>query len=188
MKLHTILELLDPEAFAARIPDELQFADEILDYIEQHTKEIGLQEKIAEGSSRVVYKVDDDVVMKIAKNSAGLLQNKNEIITYKRLANTEMLAPILGSYSIQGLSILLMAYAKPISQQQFEKLLGLSWHNFQVLLSFGKDGGNLMMRRILSLHKAGIEDLQHLDSWGMYNNRLVILDYGLDSETAIKHY
>ena len=36
-------------------------------------------ERISSGSSRIVYKINDEKVLKLAKNTKGLEQNKNEI-------------------------------------------------------------------------------------------------------------
>ena len=78
-------------------------------------------QKIASGSARVVYKVDDEKVLKIAKNRKGLAQNSVEseyyLDSYDICAKTFEADP--KDYYVE------MEFAKKISPSRFKQITGI---------------------------------------------------------------
>ena len=92
-------------------------------YIDSHL------EKIGTGSSRIVYRVDDEKVLKLAKNRKGLAQNEEEIS--KSLYDTDLFANLYESdedcYWIE------MEIAKKIKPSDVKRIYGVS---FDIIIDF----------------------------------------------------
>ena len=96
--------------------------------------------KIGQGSSREIYKVDDEKVLKVAKNKKGILQNESEGDWYKQYYS--IVAKVFDSdddnYFIE------MELAKKVTDKRFEELVGISltdlkyFLNKMILLDNGK--------------------------------------------------
>lgn len=70
--MQIITEMAYPSAFSFKELNELRTYAAKKRYLESHL------EKIGTGSSRIVYRVDDEKVIKLAKNRKGLAQNEVE--------------------------------------------------------------------------------------------------------------
>jgi len=80
--------------------------------------------RIAAGSSRIVYAVDEEKVLKVAKNSKGLAQNLEEISVGSDYISPDILAKVFDS-SEDG-KFLEMERADKITAKDFERLVGVS--------------------------------------------------------------
>ena len=67
-----LLEVEFPEDFSISEFDSMMSLNERKKYCEKHLKFLG------EGSSRIVYEIDDYTVLKLAKNVKGIEQNRVE--------------------------------------------------------------------------------------------------------------
>lgn len=112
-------EFLDekyPEEFSFKELEDIRSYSGKLKYAEKHLQ------KLASGSARVVYKVDDNKVLKIAKNKKGLAQNQVEAQGY--LQQYEIVAQIFDTddndYWIE------MEFARRLSKPEFKKITGVS--------------------------------------------------------------
>lgn len=101
-------------------------------YCDENLKRISGQ-----GSSRIVYKIDNEKVLKLAKNEAGIAQNKTEIKWGKDSNYTSILAHTFDNHP-DGFWVE-MELAKPINSEIFNSLLGykleqlclfLKWYYF----------------------------------------------------------
>lgn len=85
---------------------------------------------IGNGSSRMVFQIDDETCLKLAKNKKGIAQNKEEI----RIASDNFISYIPkvfnGSDEENGLWIITQ-YVIPAKPQDFEELLGISFENIK---------------------------------------------------------
>ncbi len=99
---------------------------------------------ISEGSSRVVYKIDNQKVLKLAKNDAGIAQNKTEIKWGKNKKYTPILAHTFDNHPA-GLWVE-MELAKMASQEKIINLLGYNLSQLCLFLKakyFGSKGNTI---------------------------------------------
>ena len=92
--------------------------------------------KIASGSGRTVFKVDETKVLKIAKNKKGLAQNNVESERY--LQNYDLVARVFDTddhdFWVE------MELAKKVGKSRFEQLTGISIDDLQSYLRFRSYG------------------------------------------------
>jgi hypothetical protein len=95
-------------------------------------------EKLGSGSARVVYKVDNQKVLKIAKNKKGIAQNSVEAEGY--LQNYDIVARVFDTdrddFWVE------MEWAKKLSQKRFEQLTGLKIESVTNYLIYKKSYQN----------------------------------------------
>jgi len=87
-----------------------------LAYVDSHLQKIG------SGSARTVYKVDDEKVLKVAKNKKGLAQNRVE--SDYSLQNYGAIARVFDTSEKD--IFLEMEYAKRLKPTEFKKIVGYS--------------------------------------------------------------
>lgn len=144
---------------------------EILDYCKYRLPCIGY------GTGRVVFRLDTDNVIKIAINSFGISQNKNEI---KANNLYTCFAPI--RKKSEDCKWLTAQYFEKAKSKDFEDILGC---NFEETLSFLKGEKEIEAPRfLLEIKRAvtdGLTDYSDISAWGKTpdGKELVILDYGL---------
>lgn len=89
-------------------------------------------QKLASGSSRVVYKVDEEKVLKIAKNKKGLAQNSTEsdysLQNYYKDTVARVFETSDDNYWVE------MELAKKVSPKRFQELVGVSLKDIQDIL------------------------------------------------------
>ncbi len=105
-----------PERFNKQEFNSIKSFQGKLDYAVRHLK------KIASGSARVVFMVDDGIALKIAKNKKGLAQNKVEADKY--LQNYDITAKVYDSD--KNHFWLEMELAKKLTPTRFKNLTGVS--------------------------------------------------------------
>jgi len=121
-----------PEAFSFEEFNAIRSYAKKLKYANTHLQ------KISSGSARVVYKIDNEKVIKIAKNKKGLAQNNIEadwsIQKYPIVAKTfdiaEGLTEGIGPFWVE------MELAKKMTPNRFKQLSGLTKDDVQNYLSY----------------------------------------------------
>ena len=133
---------------------------------------------IGSGSSREVYDLENGYVVKVAKNKAGIEQNRAE---YYISANDSsgIFAKVIEASSDYGL--LIMRKAKKIKDIRFV------WNYF--------NAGNKHefyesphMQRLKNKYKLLLGDFEKASSWGIIKGRPVIIDYGFTRYVERKYY
>jgi hypothetical protein len=81
-------------------------------------------EKLGSGSARTVYAIDDKKVLKVAKNSKGLSQNRQEIQMKNDYCAPDILAEIFESSDSD--KFLEMERGSKVSKSDFKRLTGVS--------------------------------------------------------------
>lgn len=81
-------------------------------------------QRLASGSSRIAYKIDDEKVLKLAKNKKGIAQNEVEADGFVQKAYDSIVAKVFNVD--QNRLWLEMELAKKITPARFEHLLGFS--------------------------------------------------------------
>mgnify|MGYP001586835934 CR=1 FL=1 len=182
---------------------ETEFNDLTVAIRQQGVKYIG------EGSSRIVFLVDNDKVLKVAKNKAGLAQNEAEVnvVTHPR-TNRLLLADIY-DYSTRDFRWVLSEYAKEPTPEEFKEIIKLSFNWFEMFLDYYSEDSieefgiryasktgkrferktkEFLVSLMSTINVVSLEarDLGRLEQWGITkDNRLVLVDYGFDSKVSI---
>ena len=140
--MQIITEMAYPTAFSFKELNDLRTYAAKKRYLESHL------EKIGTGSSRIVYKVDDEKVIKLAKNRKGLAQNEAE--ADKSSYPTDLFAKVY-EYD-QNYYWIEMEVAKKPKKSDIKSLYGVS---FELIADFIKKeysyrGGDVYKHRWIS--------------------------------------
>jgi len=133
---------------------------------------------IGSGSSRNVFDLGNGYVMKVAKNIAGIAQNKNEYII-SSMDSSELFADVISVSN--GFGILVMRKAYKI--RNFRDILDYyEVRSEEELFSLSK------FQNIQHQYNLLISDLSRVSSWGIIDGRPTIIDYGFTREVREKYY
>ena len=175
-------------------------------YCDQHLK------KISSGSSRIVYLVDDKMVLKLAKNQKGVAQCETEIQWGQDSYFGTILARTL-AYHPDDLWVE-MELARKIKKSDFQKLEGINFDEFgKYLKNFElENNGRRPFYGMTDAHKEILDnndftqsicefmqsvgspagDLMRLNSYGVVNRNgediIVIIDFGLTHDIYDEYY
>lgn len=150
---------------------------------------------IGEGSARIVFKLPDDKVLKLAINGKGLAQNVFEARPelQAECCNKVLMADPDGKW-------LIVRFAEKLTEKKFEKLVGISFDKFNDALyyKFNNESDSKRPKEYDEIVKnpvfhclvelmMGAEDLQlgdlmKINSWGEVDGRPVVIDIGLSKE------
>lgn len=133
---------------------------------------------IGSGSSREVYDLENGYVVKVAKNKAGIEQNRVEYYISSN-DSSGIFAKVIEASN--DYCLIIMRKAKKIRD------IRLVWNYF--------NAGNkrefyesLHMQRIKNKYKLLLGDFEKTSSWGIINGRPVIIDYGFTRYVERKYY
>lgn len=132
------------------------------------TKMLG--EPIGVGSSRVVFQIDDEVVLKLAKNDAGIAQNKEEMKIGLHSGLNFVPLVFNGSDEENGVWIL-SEYVLPAEKMDFRKVFGIKFEDvsaFCRFLQFSKDNSFLS-----DIYKQSVSDTFRHYSWCVMGTKLL---------------
>ena len=142
---------------------------------------------ISSGISRTVYRITDDLIVKIGSGYEGS-QSKTEIQLWTNASPElqKILCPILAYHIGEESIVTLMPYATPFNQvlnsvHWVEENKGIKWHEInEHMLSIYVDDEHQSLQHLL--YEKGVSDCRlpgNERNWGLLNGRLVLLDYGL---------
>ena len=164
----------------------------------------------AEGQGRKVFKLEGRKVLKLAKNLAGVAQNEAEATVCRDEKNSSIF-PKMFDFDPRYFWIL-VEEAEPMTRVKFESATNMPWREFLLSLagafmhklaepnniknqlyhaSFEKNYGNPFLRRVINLiNDCGYEpgDFAKLDSWGLIDGRVVVIDSGLTTNIYQGYY
>lgn len=175
-------------------------------------------QRLSSGSSRIVYKIDNEKVLKLAKNKKGIAQNENETDYY--LQQIGCFAKIFDFDDVNYLWVE-MQLARKAKASDFKRLTGYDFNVLCAWIDYCSEGYS--RRRIYrnrnydelfnsesfqenydysifyqlqdylgnyQLESTG--DLKRLSSWGVVTNNgqeeLVLIDFGLTDNTYDEFY
>jgi len=177
-------------------------------YAEEHLQ------KLSSGSSRIVYKIDDEKVLKLAKNDKGVAQNEVEI-EYGQYGDLSGILAKIFDYDEQNHLWVEMELAQKVKASDFKNLVGYDFKDIQTAIhNYGIDSGNgrglkykmdedlwddmwendFMYEIFGYIGNYGVPpgDLMRLSSYGLVkrggNNQIVIIDYGLTHDVYSSYY
>jgi hypothetical protein len=169
-------------------------------------------QKLAQGSSRIVYKIDDEKVLKLAKNDKGIAQNSTEITWGNDSYFGSVLARIF-DYDDRDLWVE-MEFARKITKSEFKKLTGFDIYDVGMYLKiadernrgrrpgfsmdpelYAKIGEDEFVTQIFDFSQSAkieVGDFGQASSYGIVkrdgHEMLVITDYGLTKDVYLTHY
>ena len=202
-------EAIYPESFIMDYFKSLSSFSQRILYCEKHLQ------RISSGSSRIVYKIDDNTVLKLAKNRKGLAQNEEEgqpdfykdsIGLFAKVYDTDM--------DYEWIEMQLAQKAKP---SDFKRLTGFDFNtvccwidycspnryrNTNPLESFFSSsnfnenwdeyGLFAKLQEYIGNYDVPVGDLKRISSWGIVKNEgdeeLVLIDYGLSNDILNNYY
>jgi hypothetical protein len=138
----------------------------------------GYYRYIGSGSGRKVFDLRNGYVIKVAKNKAGIAQNKSE---YRISSNdhSNLFAKVIKVSN--NFNLLIM--------QKADKIYNISyvWEYFNVTSEM--ELFNLReLQNIKWRYNLLLDDFARESSWGMINRRPVIIDYGFTREVQESYY
>ncbi len=139
---------------------------------------LGYYRYIGSGSGRQVFDMGNGYVIKMAKNQAGVAQNKSEYIISSN-DHSDLFAKVI--QASKNFKLLIM--------QKAEKMCNISY----ILKYFNvKDERELFsskeLQNIARNYNLLLADLNRNSSWGIINGRPVIVDYGFTREVSEIYY
>lgn len=159
-------------------------------------------EHLSSGSSRVIYKMDDNV-LKLGKNDRGVAQNKVE-------ANPKMKSKYINPTSKADKDGVwkISPYLDKITEKEFEELVGFSFKDFgEVLAHETRDKDDTSskpkikdyekiaksdivkeLKRLCNDFDLLSGDLVRISSWGVKDKTPTLLDSGLNDEVFDQYY
>lgn len=179
-------------------------------YCEQHLT------KIKAGSGRIVYKIDDEKVLKLAKNPKGVAQNEKEIEWGADYYHSSVLAQTFEAHE-KGLWVE-MELARPCTKALFKQINGYSFDDYCTSIRYFyfttirpsrymspskvedesvremiyEDPFYSTMTELMHNADMPVGDLERLSSYGVVSrdghDTVVVVDYGLDNEIFSTHY
>lgn len=170
-----------------------------------------LGEPIGNGSSRMVFQLDDETVLKLAKNDKGIAQNEQEHDLY-RWGASEYLPKVYNGSDEEDFLWIVSEYVLPSKVSDFKKAVSVPFKDVQRLVFsmicrnfnvaneiFSKYEDNYeaieFLNAIQDLHYSynmELADMAYTRNWGMVMRdgkpMMVLLDSGLSKEVFDKHY
>jgi len=211
-KIDEIIKLADhffKVAKSKKSPDKSDDVDNILADIEK-LDTFAARKKLAEknfkrlssGSSRIVYKLNDRFVIKLAKNKKGIAQNKTE-------SNPDMKSKYINKVVETGKKYLWIKtfYLDKITEKDFEELTDVNFKDFGNAISYGlreissdesKKPGCFDDVRKTKVYKEFDRlgkkfkllpgDISRISSWGKSGDNVILIDSGLSRKVFDKYY
>lgn len=138
----------------------------------------GYYRYIGSGSGREVYDLENGYVIKVAKNKAGIAQNKAE---YKISSNdkSNLFAKVVQASN--DFILLVMQKADKINNILYV------WNYFNAT-SKRELFNSKELQGIKRSYNLLLGDLARKSSWGIINGRPVIIDYGFTREVKQRYY
>lgn len=177
-------------------------------YCEQHLR------KLASGSGRTVFQIDNEKALKLAKNEKGIAQNESEADMGYNEGYFNCIAKVL-DYD-DNYTFIEMELARKCSASEFKNIVGYDVNTVMEFIDHDLAGDNRypyaskkdftqeqinafydneFINDIIDFvhtYDLGIGDLGKLSSYGIVKrdgqDELVIVDFGLTQEVAKNHY
>jgi len=174
-------------------------------------------QRISSGSSRIVYKIDDTKVLKLAKNTKGLAQNELEI-DFSRYADLSDIVAQVFDYAEDN-TWLEMELAYKLNPAIFKKITGFKWDDFTNVMNkhyyvvnpreakffrpnyevdkeveekMWEDEFIYQMLSLMGNYDVPVGDLIKISSYGVVKRNgadaIVLIDYGINQEIYKMYY
>lgn len=190
-----------PQSFNLEQFKQLQSFKQRVAYCDQNL------EKLGSGSSRIVYKVDDKMVMKLAKNAKGLAQNEVEASQGQGYYMKGLVAEVYAYH--EDYLWLESEFCKKITKKTFASIVGVTFEQFCSVLNyiyfdnnprkgfkrskpdFNWDDNEFITNMVDYMvgYDTPVGDLCKISSYGVNSKGDVVMtDYGLTDDVFQEHY
>jgi hypothetical protein len=160
--------------------------------------------KLKAGSSRIAYDYSTDLVLKLAKNTIGIEQNRTEADGFIQQHYKDIVANVIDTD--QDELWIISEKAFKITQSEFRTLTGFDFNNFCSYLRKRLGNGKLDNLKVNDEEKLDNDprinelldmsinfqmpagDMCRISSWGKVKNRAVLIDYGLTNQIFDEYY
>jgi hypothetical protein len=180
-------------------------------YCEEHLQ------RISSGSSRIAYKIDEQKVLKLAKNRKGLAQNDVEVSASRDSYFEDIFAEVF-DYDAHDLW-LEMELARKVTKPKFQQITGISFDDYSNMLRQQHENNNPSrwgrtnwvsdidedtqdkiwenelfsgVVEYMNNYAVPVGDLVRTSSYGIvkrsYGDDIVLIDYGLSQEVYDSYY
>ena len=171
-------------------------------------------QRLSSGSSRIVYKIDDEKVLKLAKNDKGIAQNEVEI-EYGQYSDIEDVVAKIFDYDEENNLWVEMELVRKVRPADFKNIIGYSFEDYKLAIrNYGIDTGNSKgskyplskqlvedmwenefmyeMFSFIGNYAVPTGDLERTSSYGLVKrdgqDKIVLIDYGLTHEVYSSYY
>jgi predicted nucleotidyltransferase len=202
---NNVEQVVDEATYPSRFDmDHFKTLNSFKDRIDYCVNMLG--KPLGSGSARTVFAIDNETVLKLAKNSKGIAQNEVEINT--SALNYDVVAKVI-DYEPRYLWLETQR-AEKITPNQFKQILGFSVNDFGMFIrnyevqnkgkrpifSLDKNIDNFMwnnewcdsVRGLIDDSNMSAGDLGRISSYGKIGNEVVIIDYGIDDDLLNTFY
>lgn len=194
-----------PQSFDMETFKSLNSFQQRIKYCEQHLQ------RMASGSARIVFKIDEDKVLKLAKNRKGIAQNEVKINMSNDYYIADILADVYDSDE-DNYFWLEMEFCKKLSKGKFKQITGLDFEIYKQILDY-VFYNEINPRLGIEIKDPGVQhyvdtnefaetmvdylrnynpphgDLKRISSYGENKDGdVVIIDYGLNDHVSKTYY
>lgn len=166
--------------------------------------------KLGQGSSRAVFEIDNETVLKVALNEKGLAQNSSE----RDIGKFSDLYPVAKVFDSSPDDFWVeMQKARKAKKSDFKKILGITFLDFYEIMNYVKfdgyrqfdppnsykemvqSGENEFFNQLIDLianYDMAIRDIKAIGSWGVVSEngkeRLILVDFGATTDIINRYY
>ena len=155
------------------IKNERQFRDTCSNYLAH----------IGSGYSRDVYRLNSKQVIKVAKHDLGYTQNASECEIYNTYGGLGLFNEITNNAKSYLWVIQPLATPLKNTDIEFQQIVNLVQH-IENSKEYSTD--NIFLKKLydflIETEWKYLQDIRKADSWGWVDNKLCIIDYGMNNE------
>ena len=164
-------------------------------------------QRLSSGSSRIVFKIDDEKALKLAKNKKGLAQNRVEDEYSRDHYINGLFADV---YDVHPeFHWIEMELANKLSYGRFKALTGVDFKDFaNAIQYYDKSRGSgynpfpkpenyddywedefvYEVFQYIGNYDVPSGDIARISSWGDFGDEVKLIDYGLDNDVSSEYY
>lgn len=139
-------------------------------------------EYLGEGAGRIIYAIDDNYVIKLSKFHGGYLQCETENFIYDDVDENlkRYLCPVVWYQE----DMLIMRRAIPFARRREDK-------HKNVFKLLGVSKNDILYKNIMDIvdsYDLLYGDIKSLSSWGILDNKILLIDYGCTNKIYKKYF
>lgn len=137
---------------------------------------------IGNGSSRTVFQIDDETVLKLAKNRRGIAQNESEYDKGNDYYISHVFPKVYNGSDGDNYMWIVSEYVLPAKEDDFEAVLGIDFFDVQKFITFlrkSNRGDGFAGKRVMEYYQQFEENEDVTNLFNMLNDLLVGYDMGI---------
>lgn len=137
---------------------------------------------LGEGGGRIIYEIDNNYVIKLSKFRGGYRQCETEDYIFHNVQQhlKKYLCPVIWYKE----DMLIMRKAIPLAKKRKEKHKNV----FKFLGVSNDDTLYINIKELVKTFSLLYGDIHSLSSWGILDNRIILIDYGCTNEIFRKYF